>query len=66
MKIRKRVVIKTTITLEMEDWEARDLLKILERMKKQKSVSKSEFSLREKITGRRMMELLHGINGAST
>ena len=56
MYIRRRK--KTSVLLELEEWEARDLMQILRRIQRQKTVGKSEFSLREKITGRKLVDQL--------
>jgi hypothetical protein len=45
--------------LELEKWEVADLVKILDRINRNPSVSKSEFSLREKATARRLLDGLH-------
>lgn len=58
MKVSKKTKTEVKITIELSEWEARDLEKILSRIKNKPSVSKSEFSLREKSTGRRLLDLL--------
>lgn len=59
MKVEfKRSQPKVTVTIQLEEWEAADLEKMLNRIKKQPKVSKSDFTIREKSTGRRLLLLL--------
>lgn len=66
MKKTERLVVQKTIVLELQEWEAHDLDRMMRRIKDNKSVSKSEFSLREKVVGRRIIELLGERNGHQT
>lgn len=59
MDVTKKTKCETTITVTLTEWEARDLRTMLSRVANQRSVSKSEFSMREKITGRRLLTQLH-------
>lgn len=59
MDVTKKTKCETTITVTLTEWEARDLRKMLSRVANQRSVSKSEFTMREKITGRRLLTQLH-------
>lgn len=62
MDVWKKTRCETTITIVLTDWEASDLQTMLTRISKQKSVGKSEFSLREKITGRKLLRSLQQSN----
>lgn len=53
-----RTVERETILIELEPWEARRLLRALTRIKVQRVVGKSEFSLPEKVVVRKLMEAL--------
>lgn len=46
---------RTTIVVHLEDWEASDLVSVMNRISGQPKVGKSEFSMREKSTCRRFM-----------
>lgn len=59
MNVRKKTKTTVTVYLELDEWEARDLAKMLERIRKQPQVSKSEFSMREKATGRHLLVALN-------
>lgn len=59
MDVVKKTKCETTITVTLTEWEAKDLRKMLSRVANQRSVSKSEFTMREKITGRRLLTQLH-------
>lgn len=59
MKAKK--ITRKTIRVELEEWEARDLRSILSRIKGKEAIRKSEFSLREKTTGRRLLEHLEEV-----
>lgn len=52
------VIREDDVVLVLSKWEANDLRKMLNRIKTQPSVSKSEFSIREKRTGRKIVELV--------
>ena len=53
--MRLKMRRKESVILELEDWEAKQLLNLLRRIEQKKTISKSEFSLPEKITGRKLI-----------
>jgi hypothetical protein len=53
MLIRRRR--KTSIVFELEEWEVQQLVKILKRINGKDAIRKSEFSLPEKIIGRKLI-----------
>ncbi len=62
MDVTKKTRSETTVTIVLKDWEASDLQSMLMRISNQKTVGKSEFSLREKITGRKLLRSLQQSN----
>ena len=62
MDVTKKTRSETTVTIVLKDWEASDLQSMLVRISNQKTVGKSEFSLREKITGRKLLRSLQQSN----
>jgi len=58
MEARKRVRTETTVEIKLSDWEARDVVKILDRLSANPKMRISEFTLREKATGRRLRATL--------
>lgn len=56
MEVKRKY--KTSVILQLEEWEARNLVKLLNRIKTQKTIGKSEFSLAEKVLGRKLLSEL--------
>lgn len=59
MKVKAKTT--QTINVELEPWEALKLKKLLSRIEKQPSVSKSEFSMSEKVVGKNLVAGLRNI-----
>jgi hypothetical protein len=55
MNVTKKTKTTTTFVIELNEWEVTDLTKILRRIHGKDAVRKSEFTLREKVTGRKLL-----------
>lgn len=63
MRIKKRVISK--VFIELEGWEAEALESLLLRLKEEKSVSRDDLTVNEKVTGRRLYQELKRNKGGS-
>lgn len=52
------VIREDDVVLVLRPWEANDLRRMLQRIRSQPVVGKSEFTLREKRTGRKILDLV--------
>jgi len=56
--MKAKVLKKNTVFIELEEWEARDLSSVLARLGQKRAISRSEFSMREKVTCRKLINEL--------
>ena len=58
MKVKRKVTTTIKVELELTGWEADDLEKILDRLSRKSTIHRSEFTMREKVTGRKLVQAL--------